>query len=103
MVMAEAPAGGEATRVIIEEEEPTSSSSAAETTVQEHLVLKLAPRRQKKSSKGVKWAEDVVDNELLGKRKSKKCCQFHKQRQFGDWSDSDSECDCPDEAEGLDD
>ena len=32
--MAEAPAGGEATRVIIEEEEPTSSSSAAETTVQ---------------------------------------------------------------------
>ncbi len=26
----------------------------------------------------VKWGEDVVDNEDLGRKKSKKCCIFHK-------------------------
>lgn len=62
--------------------------------VTDSVTLRLVPRRKKKS---VKWAEDVVDNEFAGKKKSKKCCIFHKQRVFGDWSDdddSDMECDC---------
>lgn len=91
---------------------------------------------------GVRWAEDVVDNEHMNKKKSKsehgsrvaaagnhgggaarstlapllpsallhgqsadascpaplcaECCIFHRQRQFGEWSDdedSDAECD----------
>lgn len=42
----------------------------------------------------MQWAEGVVDNEFLGKKKSKKCCIFHKQRAFGDWSDSDSDDEC---------
>lgn len=44
----------------------------------------------------MRWAEDVVDNEFMNKKKSKKCCIFHRQRQFGEWSDdedSDAECD----------
>ena len=36
----------------------------------EHLVLHLAPARRRKK-KGVQWAEDVVDNEGLGKKSSK--------------------------------
>lgn len=48
--------------------------------------------------KGVKWAEGVVDNEHMCKKKSKKCCIFHKRREFGEWSDDDSdsedECSC---------
>lgn len=56
------------------------------------LHLTLAPKRRKKS---LKWSQDTVDNENLGKRKSKKCCIFHARRQFGDWSDdNDSDCEC---------
>ena len=43
-----------------------------------------------RSKKVVKWDEDVVDNETLGRKKSKKCCIFHKRRRFGE-SSSESE------------
>ena len=43
----------------------------------------------------VAWDASVVDNEHLGRRKSKRCCIFHKQRPF-DESSSESE----DEDEG---
>ncbi|KAJ9085780.1 Type 1 phosphatases regulator ypi1 [Entomophthora muscae] len=33
--------------------------------------------------------DDVVDNEGLGRKKSKVCCIFRKQRQFGESSSSD--------------
>ncbi|PSC71173.1 phosphatase 1 regulatory subunit 11-like [Micractinium conductrix] len=78
-----------------QQQQQQASTSGA---VAEHLVLRLVPKKKKKG-KGVRWAEDVVDNEFAGKRKSKKCCIFHRQRQFGEWSDeedSDAECDCPD-------
>eukprot|EP00892_Ulva_mutabilis_P000605 jgi/Ulvmu1/10545/UM064_0083.1 len=58
------------------------------------MHLALAPKRRKKT---IKWSDDTVDNEDLGKKKSKKCCVFHARRQFGDWSDdNDSDCDCTD-------
>jgi len=63
----------------------------------EVLTLRLVPQRRKKK-KAVQWAEEVVDNENMGKKSSKKCCIFHKQRKFGDWDtdeDSDAE-DCND-------
>eukprot|EP00878_Enallax_costatus_P004146 GHUV01004375.1.p2 GENE.GHUV01004375.1~~GHUV01004375.1.p2 ORF type:complete len:115 (+),score=28.37 GHUV01004375.1:387-731(+) len=70
-------------------------ASTSTPTVTDRVTLRLVPRRKKKS---VKWAEDVADiDENSGKMKSKKCCIFHKQRQFGEWSDdedSDPECDC---------
>jgi len=40
-----------------------------------------------RNSPRVQWTEDTVDNENLGKRKSKCCCIFKKKR---DWNDSDS-------------
>mmetsp|Transcript_7284 Transcript_7284/g.14371 ORF Transcript_7284/g.14371 Transcript_7284/m.14371 type:complete len:99 (+) Transcript_7284:83-379(+) len=76
----------------------TSSSSTNEQTqsdpnVIETITLRLVPRRVKKKS--VKWTEDVEEvNEFSGKKKSKKCCIFHKRRVFGDWSDDDSDEDC---------
>ena len=39
----------------------------------ERLVLRL----KKKPSKGVKFREDTVDNEHMGKKKSKSCCIYH--------------------------
>mmetsp|Transcript_35461 Transcript_35461/g.78679 ORF Transcript_35461/g.78679 Transcript_35461/m.78679 type:complete len:118 (+) Transcript_35461:134-487(+) len=69
-----------------------ASTSTRAGTVAETLTLRLVPRRKKKS---VKWSEEVVDNEFLGKKSSKKCCIFHKRRQFGEWSDDeDSDQDC---------
>ncbi|KAF2769652.1 hypothetical protein EJ03DRAFT_271840 [Teratosphaeria nubilosa] len=37
----------------------------------------------------VRWAEDVIDNEGMGKKSSKVCCIYHKPKEPGD-SDSDS-------------
>ncbi|KAI8462413.1 MAG: phosphatase inhibitor-domain-containing protein [Monoraphidium minutum] len=64
--------------------------------VADAVTLKLVPKRKKKKS--VKWAEGIPEvDEFAGKKKSKKCCIFHKQRPFGEWSDdedSDRECEC---------
>ncbi|PRP77168.1 hypothetical protein PROFUN_14509 [Planoprotostelium fungivorum] len=54
---------------------------------EETLTLHLQKESKRKS---VKWEEGTVDNEFLGKKSSKKCCQFHKNMAF-DESDSDSE------------
>lgn len=43
-----------------------------------------------RSKKSVNWGVDVVDNEDMGKRKSNKCCIFHKRKKFGE-SSSESE------------
>ena len=41
--------------------------------------------------------ESVVDNEGLGKKSSKRCCIFHKQRPFGESSTDSSDDDDYDE------
>jgi len=38
----------------------------------------------------VTWDENTIDNEGLGRKSSKRCCIFHKQRAFGE-SSSDSD------------
>lgn len=54
------------------------------------------------------WTEDVIDNEGLGRKKSKVCCIFRRAREFGessseeDSSDSDSSSD-DDASSGADD
>ena len=56
---------------------------------QEVLRLTLAARPT------VRWDESVLNNEGLGRKSSKRCCIFHKQRSFGesstDSSDNDSD------------
>ncbi|KAJ5533654.1 Type 1 phosphatases regulator ypi1, partial [Penicillium frequentans] len=57
------------------------------------------------SSRRIRWSEDVVDNEGMGKKSSKVCCIYHKARPVGESSsesesssssdsDSESETDC---------
>ncbi|XP_064396324.1 E3 ubiquitin-protein ligase PPP1R11-like [Halichondria panicea] len=57
---------------------------------EESMVLRL---HKPKTDRKVKWEEGVVDNELMGKKKSKCCCIYNKPHKFGE---SDSESD-PDE------
>ncbi|KAF1820195.1 uncharacterized protein K489DRAFT_324522 [Dissoconium aciculare CBS 342.82] len=40
-------------------------------------------------SRHIQWAEDVIDNEGMGKKSSKVCCIYHKTTEPGD-SESDS-------------
>merc|ERR1711966_158160 len=49
------------------------------------LRLSLRPRTN------VSWDQSVVDNEGLGKKSSKRCCIFHKQKAFGESSTESSE------------
>ncbi|BDA48383.1 probable type 1 phosphatases regulator YPI1 [Coccomyxa sp. Obi] len=70
-----------------------TSQSSTSNGVAEIVTLRLTPRRKKKA---VKWSEDVVDNEFLNKKSSKKCCIFHKQRPFGEWSDDEDGGPCRD-------
>lgn len=50
-----------------------------------HLTLRARP--------SVTWDENVVDNEGLGRKSSKRCCIFHKQRAFGESSTDSSDVD----------
>ncbi|KAK5171410.1 Type 1 phosphatases regulator ypi1 [Saxophila tyrrhenica] len=50
----------------------------------------LRLRAQPEERPRVQWAEDVVDNEGMGKKSSKVCCIYHKPHEPGD-SESDSD------------
>jgi protein phosphatase 1 regulatory subunit 11 len=49
----------------------------------------LRLRAEPQERRGIRWAEDVVDNEGMGKKSSKVCCIYHAPHEPGD-SDSDS-------------
>ncbi len=105
--MSQAPGGSGASRLAAS----TAESGSVTTTVQEEKPKEEEPRGAeasgttlklkltKKDKKEVKWTTDTVDNEGLGKKKSKCCCIYVKPKVFGqggessgDESDGD---DCP--------
>lgn len=51
-------------------------------------VLRL--RAEPTERRRIQWAEDVVDNEGMGKKSSKVCCIYHKPRAADESSDDDS-------------
>jgi len=46
---------------------------------------------------GVTWDQNVIDNEGLGRKSSKRCCIFHKARPFGESSTDTSDYDSDNE------
>jgi len=72
----------------------TLCESAKEDSVEEETTLKLKLQSKKKPKKKIQWTEDTVDNEGLGKKKSKCCCQYTKPRKDLDCSSSEEEEDC---------
>lgn len=50
-----------------------------------------------KQNKKVHWTEDTIDNEGMGKKKSKICCIYHKPRLNPDDTSSDESCSSCDE------
>ena len=65
-------------------------------TTPAHILLKLKPPRKRR----VRFADDVVDNEDLCRKKSKNCCVFHRSMQLpdGDEEDVDQDEDRNDES-----
>ncbi|BEI93339.1 uncharacterized protein CcaverHIS019_0509670 [Cutaneotrichosporon cavernicola] len=53
------------------------------------LRLRGAPGRRQR----VVWTSDTVDNEGMGKKKSKICCIYHKPRAFDESSSESDSCD----------
>lgn len=76
---------------------PVFAVAAHGSSTEHVLTVRSQPRIEPIQDRGgVTWSDDVVDNENMGKKKSKKCCIYHKPRTFGEWSDSedsDHECD----------
>ncbi|KAF1324522.1 hypothetical protein FI667_g9729, partial [Globisporangium splendens] len=66
----------------------TADSEAIEVPV---YRIQLQPRAR------VTFDESVVDNEHLGRKKSNKCCIFHKKREFGESSSESGEDSSDDE------
>eukprot|EP00123_Amoebidium_parasiticum_P010408 comp20085_c0_seq1/m.24734 comp20085_c0_seq1/g.24734 ORF comp20085_c0_seq1/g.24734 comp20085_c0_seq1/m.24734 type:complete len:107 (-) comp20085_c0_seq1:814-1134(-) len=66
--------------------EPATEAPPAPTYQIRLATPQTEPRR-------VSFTNDTVDNEHMGKKKSKMCCIFKKQRAFGESSSDDSSCD----------
>lgn len=60
------------------------------TRKKQRKILRLKLRGGKTRKKRVRWENNVIDNENLNRKKSKKCCIYHKSR---NWDESDSESD----------
>ena len=78
---------GTGSQTVVTKEE-TDGASAPPT-----LRLKLK-KPDEKDRKKVKWTSETVDNEHLGKKKSKCCCVFVKKRAFGESDSDESDGDC---------
>jgi protein phosphatase 1 regulatory subunit 11 len=77
--------------------ETAASTASATETADQVLRLTLTSRPS------VRWDENVEDNEGLGRKSSKRCCIFHKQRAFGESStDSSAEENDSDMSDGSD-
>merc|ERR1712157_286078 len=65
----------------------TMTLTETATTQDEVYPMTLHPQQR------VTWDENVIDNEGLGRKSSKRCCIFHKQRNFGESSSDESSSD----------
>ena len=65
-----------------------SSATMVVTTTQPQPQQRQEPvlRLQLRPQSNVSWDADVVDNEGMGRKSSKRCCIWHKQRAFGESS-----------------
>lgn len=70
----------------------TESSGPSIPSATLRLRAEPEPRRR------IQWAEDVIDNEGMGKKSSKVCCIYHKPHEPGD-SDSESDSSSSDDSD----
>ncbi|CAL1537148.1 unnamed protein product [Lymnaea stagnalis] len=62
-----------------------------ETSVGESPPVLQLRLQQPKTEPKVKWSTDTIDNEFMGKKKSKCCCIYEKPKVFGESESSSSD------------
>lgn len=77
----------------------TTTTTTTDNTNQAQSGSATTTLRLTKKKKKVIWNSDTVDNEDLGRKKSKCCCIYRKPHNFGE-SSSDSEQDDCDHCRG---
>lgn len=78
------------TTTVVEQQQQQQSSSSTEPATVNLTASSPDDRR-------VQWADGTVDNEHLGKKKSKICCIYKKPRAAGESSSDSSDSDDPDQ------
>jgi len=84
--MAQQEAEQSSSTTVLENESQTDGQGESATV---RLVLK-----KPKHSKKVNWTNETVDNEHMGKRKSKCCCIYKKPHVFGESSSESDDDEC---------
>lgn len=92
MAAAQSSSGG---TILLTEASSSAAASSSPTSTVPPLTLKLRKAKARLEKK-VSWTEDTVDNEGMGKKKSKCCCIYQKPKSEFDETDesetSDNEC-----------
>ncbi|KAG4435550.1 hypothetical protein IFR05_008961 [Cadophora sp. M221] len=83
----------------------TRTQTQTQTQTQAVLHLRGAPTDSERGStrRRIQWAEDVIDNEGLGRKKSKVCCIYHAPKGIDESSDESSSGEEDSESDSGDD
>ncbi|ORY94991.1 phosphatase inhibitor-domain-containing protein [Syncephalastrum racemosum] len=76
------------------QEEHQSGGEQSQDDDEDVGILRLRGDMNVRRPRAIRWDDNVVDNEHMGKKKSKICCIYHKPRAVGESSseeDSDSD------------
>ncbi|EON68850.1 hypothetical protein W97_08108 [Coniosporium apollinis CBS 100218] len=68
----------------------TTTTEATPHVTQAFVPITLRLRVEPAEERHIQWAEDVIDNEGMGKKSSKVCCIYHKPHGVDESSGSDS-------------
>ncbi|KAL4930021.1 PPP1R11/YPI1 family protein [Aspergillus undulatus] len=79
-----------------------TSNSQVTGTLRLRAEVEAPASREQTPARRIRWSEDVVDNEGMGKKSSKVCCIYHKTRPVGE-SSSESESSDSDSSDSDDD
>jgi hypothetical protein len=84
--------------------EPNTNSQTITEVIEEEQVIPpiniagtLHLHGRNLNTPTVHWTEDTIDNENLGRKKSKICCIYSRPRNWDDSSSSDSSCSSDDD------
>lgn len=78
---------------IVEEGDQQNQEDGEDKPASPAVTIKLK-KPKPKLTKRVSFTDDTIDNEELGRLKSKCCCVYEKPKQFAESSDSESEAEC---------
>ncbi|KAI5784674.1 phosphatase inhibitor-domain-containing protein [Geopyxis carbonaria] len=83
----------------------TPSATATQTSTNARSSLRspdgtLRLRGGPVEDRRVRWDSDVIDNEGMGKKKSKVCCIYHRPRAYDESSSEDDDSDSDDSDDG---